>query len=475
MTTSSPMADALTPTAPPLLQALTHWYQASGNYSKETFVALFGALVGWVRDVSASGNTPLWVMTADGDDETFKLLVSPLQQTSAVEWLDISSNDVLPTRAGCLVIVSTVGSVALSWQVDQRQALQMYHGGWTFRPGDARAVCDAVLNYMAKQPNDVMADTVAQWQTALASMPTGVVDPRLPALTQALVQGLERQSHQLDAALQEVHHLNQKVVDSERLAAIGQLCSVVAHEIRNPLGLIDLYAKLIESQAEKWLVDLKTEHPAIKDTELPFGANINMVREAIQGLEVILSELTQYSRPMEVNTECVAVLPIVKNIVQFYAPKYVENNVKLTVEYNPDVAPYLQANLDAARFRQGLINLLKNALEASLSAAKSDRNQAAGQNVTVVVASRQTDKDIYIKVMDEAGGVPERSQEKLFTPYFSTKGNGTGLGLAHTRKILQAHGGRAELLRSEEGIGSTFALIVPRQVDATEKAEGAGQ
>ncbi len=470
------MADHPVTVATPLLQALTHWYQASGTYSKETFVALFGALVGWARDIAPNAEAPVWVMTAHGEDDTFKLLTAPLNQASALQWLDVSTVGVLPERAGCLVIVSAVGSVALSWQADQRQALQMYHGGWTFRTEDARTVCNEMLTHLASSSTDAsMTETVTRWQTALGKLPIGSVDPRLPALTQALVQGLERQSHQLDAALQEVHHLNQKVVDSERLAAIGQLCSVVAHEIRNPLGLIDLYAKLIEAQADKWLVGLKEKHPAIEETELPFAGNINMVREAIQGLEVILSELTQYSRPMEVAMDCVAVLPVVKNIVQFYAPKYLEQNVKLTVEYNPDVAPYLQANLDVPRFRQGLINLLKNALEASLSAEKSDRNQATGQNVTVVVASRQTDKDIYIKVMDEAGGVPERAQEKLFTPYFSTKGNGTGLGLAHTRKILQAHGGRAELLRSEEGVGATFALIVPRLPDATEQAEGSNQ
>ena len=107
--------------------------------------------------------------------------------------------------------------------------------------------------------------------------------------------------------------------------------------------------------------------------------------------------------------------------------------------------------MDADRIRQALINLIKNALEAS----------PQDSTVTVTVAKRENDRHIYIKVRDEGTGVDDKIQQKLFTPYFSTKGNGTGLGLAHSRKILQAHGGSVELLSTKAAEGSTFALILP--------------
>jgi signal transduction histidine kinase len=107
---------------------------------------------------------------------------------------------------------------------------------------------------------------------------------------------------------------------------------------------------------------------------------------------------------------------------------------------------------DADKIRQALINLLKNALEAS----------PADSTVRVSIVHRNGDPQLYIKVSDEGQGVNPANIQKLFTPYFSTKGSGTGLGLAHSRKILQAHGGNVELLSSEPDKGSTFALVLPR-------------
>jgi signal transduction histidine kinase len=114
----------------------------------------------------------------------------------------------------------------------------------------------------------------------------------------------------------------------------------------------------------------------------------------------------------------------------------------------------LLVSLDAGRMRQALINLLKNALEAT----------AEGKKVTVSLASRKDDTHLYIKVKDEGVGIAEDKVEKLFTPYFSTKATGTGLGLAYIRKIMQAHEGTAKLLWSELGKGTTMALLLPRNV-----------
>lgn len=415
------------------LTVARHTCPQQGTYSRETFLALWGACVRWIGDL-ASKKSPITVVAAC-DDAALQTLLTPLQNQPHISLVIEAPQQ---PRTNVLLIAGQPIHAAIYCQQDSRRGLQRTHGGWTFAPGEVATLWQAV-NTMITMP--VVAKPVAH--------------PAVATVAQALIHGLEEQTHALDSALQEVHTLNQKVVDNERLAAIGQLCSVVAHEIRNPLGLIDLYAKLIEGQAEKWVGELCDKYPELPASEfetLPFSDNIAMVREAIGGLEVILSELTQYSRPLTLATECQHVVPLVQRIVDFYQPKYAEKGVQLTCQFNPALEAILQADIDSQRFRQALLNLLKNALEAS----------KADTTVTVTIASRENDHEIYIKVADEGSGIPERAQEKLFTPYFSTKGNGTGLGLAHSRKILQAHGGRVELLRTQPDVGTTFALVLPR-------------
>jgi signal transduction histidine kinase len=132
-----------------------------------------------------------------------------------------------------------------------------------------------------------------------------------------------------------------------------------------------------------------------------------------------------------------------------YHPKCHESDIGLHLDLPPEP---IMAKIDTRRIKQALINLVKNALEAS---------KGQGQ-IRVSVNIRKDDDCIYVKVSDQGAGIDDKVREKLFTPYFSTKGNGTGLGLAHTQKILQAHKGSVCLLQSAPGQGSTFALVLPR-------------
>lgn len=418
------------------LTVARHTFPQQGAYTQETFLALWGACIRWACQV-ATKKTPLTVtvqLATDTDVTALKALLTPLESNAHITLKMTSSTQ---PRANSLLIAGLPIHAGIYFQQDLRRSLQRYRGGWSFSPPEVQALFQVI-------------DPSIPLPSAADANP----HPEVATMASALVHGLEEQAKELDNALQDIHTLNQKVVNSERLAAIGQLCSVVAHEIRNPLGLIDLYAKLIEAQAEQWVGGLQETYPDLPELKekLPFTDNIAMVRDAIGGLEVILSELTQYSRPLTLEANEQLVVPMVKKIVAFYQPKYAEKDVNLSCHVNPALVDELMANVDEKRFRQALLNLLKNALEACKS----------GATVSVTIASRENDKDIYIKVTDEGGGIPKRSLEKLFTPYFSTKGNGTGLGLAHSRKILQAHGGRVELLNTQEGVGTTFALVLPR-------------
>ncbi len=440
------------------------------TYGKETLFSMASALLQWIRQQSQ----PAWVLShvipenANGNAD-WETLLAPLASAPLVQWCHLSSQSP-PLSSSFILMGSVQGLAGVVWQADARRALSTYSGGWTVSAGETWAMVDWVLPQCREGivPENLLA-LITQQKVLKTEAPA---DPRLEGLLKSLIQGLEHQNNALISVNEDLKRLNKQVVDHERLAAIGQLCSVVAHEIRNPLGLIDLYAKLVEGQLNKVIADTGAgEHPAMP-TVL---SNLAMVSEAVQGLEVILGELTQYSRPVELELVSTPVVPLVQHVCQFYQPKYDEKGVTLTVHASEGMEHTVFAKLDAARIRQALINLLKNALEAS----------AKGTTVSVTIASRQNDHDVYIKVADEGSGISEGAQAKLFTPYFSTKGNGTGLGLAHSQKILQAHGGRvallssataaeAELIGTKRNAGSTFALILPRDygspLERTEKA-----
>jgi signal transduction histidine kinase len=277
-------------------------------------------------------------------------------------------------------------------------------------------------------------------------------DDKLSLIVSSLLSNLENRNRELTLALEREKELSRRMAEQERMAAIGQLSSVIAHEIRNPLGLISLYAEIVQGQLGQLAITAD-----VPDT---LHKNLDQIKDATAHLETILSELTQYSRPLELQYESVNLQKFVEDVCEFYRPKYEEKGVVLNVEMQFSKESLdenaLLVSVDAGRMRQAVINLLKNALEATES----------GKKVTVSLASRKDDTHLYIKVKDEGVGIPEDKVEKLFTPYFSTKATGTGLGLAYIRKIMQAHEGTAKLLWSEQGKGTTMALLLPRNASA---------
>lgn len=410
-------------------------------------------------------------MTRTLADEAFETMAYALDGLPDLSLFRLNEPGWLPPESGIsaetgvLIVLTDRFCVALYWCSQTQDTFRLYEGGWTFNPGDVRTLATHLIHHL-QHPD--LRDTLQHRldETAIDRR----YDEKLNLLLTSLVNGLENRNRELTMALEKVNELSRKMVDTERFVAIGQLCSVIAHEIRNPLGLIDLYAKLVEEQLKQLGVQ---PVPAAEDETLPAEAvtlpaerqaqlmkNLSFIRQSTTNLEAILTELTDYSRPLQLQLEEIDICEMVQDVVQFYQPSYNEKQVKLKFSQSitdRDALP-MRLSIDCGRIRQALINLLKNALEASPPQTV----------VKVVVASRKGDRNVFIKVSDQGKGVDATVAKKLFTPYFSTKGNGTGLGLAHSRKILQAHGGSVELLsgvsanQGEAGEGATFALILPR-------------
>lgn len=414
---------------------------SAGLYSRSTFQSLTTALLRLLRSQALQGAIITRMANAE-DQQRFSVLLDGLSsrwQWLALDTVDLPASSILSPQLNFMLVLGDRLSAVVYWSGQTEAMFRSLQGGWCFHPGDVRQLAGKLDAWLAYEPLSALMETIPTDRR---------FDENLTQLISTLLNQLEGRHRDLSLALERENKLTQQMVQSERLAAIGQLCSVIAHEIRNPLGLIGLYAKLAEGKIGKL---------GINDPDLT--NHLQQITDAAESLEGILGELTQYSRPMTLQQEEVDLIALTASICDFLTPGFDEKGVRLcykgsnVLDEAGDILPDARVTLDKNRYRQALLNLLKNALEAT----------EPGKAVTVSVNSRRNDDQIFIRVEDQGCGITEAHQAKLFTPYFSTKNTGTGLGLAQVRKIMQAHGGNAVLLASSPEKGSSFALVLPRK------------
>lgn len=359
-------------------------------YSRETFQSLYSCITRMVRD----HRMPCFVMTRTLDDEAFETMAHALDEIPELPLYRLNQPDLFPTgtgicdQTGFLIVLTNRLCATLFWSASTHATYRLYHGGWTFHPGDTRTIAGHLIPHL---------DHAELEQLLRETSVDRRYDDKLNVLITSLVHGLENRNQELTVALDQLKILNKRNVDTERMAAIGQLSSVIAHEIRNPLGLIDLYAKLTEDHLGK--LDLAAQNEK-KDLLLK---NLSLIRQATGSLETILSELTNYSRPLQLNRQDVNLAQLVSDVCEFYRPSYQEKAVELQMH---PTAESIWVRVDADKIRQTLINLLKNALEASQS----------GTAVQVSIETGSDDLQFFVKVADQGSGINPQNIKKLFTP-----------------------------------------------------------
>lgn len=222
----------------------------------------------------------------------------------------------------------------------------------------------------------------------------------------------------------------------DRLAAMGELASTVAHEIRNPLNAIAMSAQRLELE---WLAE--GSHPGDLDDA---RALVRVVHGESQRIERKVREFLDYARPPKLDVRPTAVAPWVERIagaLDAYAASR-----QVTISRGP-LADAVVA-FDAEQLGQALDNLIRNAVEAS------------PPDAVVSVAARVTAGRLQIEVADAGGGIASEHLPKIFDLYFTTKAGGTGVGLAVTQQIASAHDGRLDV-ESVPGAGTTIRLVLP--------------
>ena len=228
---------------------------------------------------------------------------------------------------------------------------------------------------------------------------------------------------------QEIKQYQEELVNKERLAAVGQMASVVGHEIRNPLGVMNNAVYYIKSR--------------LGDTDPKVLKHLGIIEKEIAASNKIVGDLLGFSRtrdPMAKPNDLNALLEETFGVISF--PETVQLEKKLQI-------PLPQALMNTDEMRQVFINLFNNAVQAM--------EEKGGK---LVVASSKDNGMARIEVRDTGSGIPPDVMKKLFTPFFTTKSKGTGLGLATVKRIIERHKGKIELL-SEVGKGTTFVIHLP--------------
>jgi len=237
--------------------------------------------------------------------------------------------------------------------------------------------------------------------------------------------------------LSELKRLEKEIQRHDRLVALGKMAAGVAHEVRNPLSSIKGFATLLGSKFK----DGSQEHEA---------ADL-LVHEA-ERLNRSITELLNYARPTTLKKEQINLGDLVASSLKLISSDAQALGVKISLEPDSDI-PTIEADRD--RINQVLLNLFLNGLQAM-------ENSSREKELKVAVHLDDTQGVIRIEVKDNGMGIPQESIDKVLDPYFTTKPEGTGLGLALAYKIIDEHNGTIRF-ESIEGQGTTVLVTLPVQ------------
>jgi two-component system sensor histidine kinase PilS (NtrC family) len=247
---------------------------------------------------------------------------------------------------------------------------------------------------------------------------------------------------------------------TERLAAIGQLSAAIAHEIRNPLAAISGSIQMLRSGSRS----------AADEDQVRLMEIVLRETERLNGL---ITDFLQYARPAPPKLERVALEPLVRDLVEMFETAR-SGAAPLTVRVAIPVGLAVQA--DASQLRQLLWNLCLNAAQAMPSGGRLSI-EASPARVAGTTAQGRSSGDrngaeeegvpyVELAVIDTGVGIPPEALDRVFDPFFTTRREGSGLGLATVHRIVEAHGGSLRV-ESAPGMGTTFRLRWPQGQEPT--------
>jgi len=244
----------------------------------------------------------------------------------------------------------------------------------------------------------------------------------------------------------ETKRLREQVLRAEKMAALGQLISGVAHELNNPLAIIIGYSELMRAEPNL--------SPAL-------SSGLDAIAEAALRARRIVQNLLTFARPQQSARSAVKINDLIENTLALRAYHFRVNNIEVVKDFDPNLPP-IQA--DGSQLQQVFLNLIVNAEHAMLEAHGRGRLTIRTRYLSDAQMSplQEAQGWVRIAIADDGPGIPEAILHRIFEPFFTTKpvGQGTGLGLSISHSIVQEHGGQL-YVQSQLGQGATFIIELP--------------
>jgi two-component system, sporulation sensor kinase E len=243
---------------------------------------------------------------------------------------------------------------------------------------------------------------------------------------------LEEYSQQLEELVEkrtsQLREAQEKLIKNERLAAIGQVASMVGHDLRNPLtgiaGATYYLKKKLESEADKTIMEM-----------------LVLIEKDIEHSNRIISDLLEYSREIKLELTVTTPKSVTRDALSLVE---IPNNVRV-LDFTHGEPKIM---VDAEKLKRVFVNIIKNAIDA----------MPKGGNLTI--KSKKNDGNMEIAITDTGTGISKDNLQKIWTPFFTTKARGMGLGLSICRRIIEAHGGSI-FAEGKVGKGTTFTITIP--------------
>lgn len=234
--------------------------------------------------------------------------------------------------------------------------------------------------------------------------------------------------------LTETRRLEENAKRNEKLSAMGELASGVAHEIRNPINAIGMIAQRLNKEFIP------------QDNEKEYSEITLLLRNEVNRINKIITQFLNYAKPLDINPQQVEINSYLNEVYKLFETQAKQRSVYFNLKGNDK----FNVHIDADLIRQALLNIITNAFDA------------VKENGVVSIGYYKQKEDLVIEISDNGIGISPEHQKKIFDLYYTTKKDGNGLGLSITQKIISQHKGSITL-QSKVNNGTTFKIILPIQ------------
>jgi two-component system sensor kinase FixL len=254
--------------------------------------------------------------------------------------------------------------------------------------------------------------------------------------------GLMRDLSAQKAAEEEALRHREQMMHASRLTTMGEMAAAMAHEINQPLSAIATYTAACQRFLDRSGESTEDMRAALRE----IGGQAHRAGQIIQ-------RMRNFTRSRESQRRLVELAPLIDEIRPLAELDAKAHQVRLTIEIDAGLPP---VNADGVQIQQVVLNLLRNGVDAMAD------TPAAGRDLMLRALS--ADNSVRVEISDRGHGVPEGARAQLFTPFFTTKPTGMGMGLAISRSIVAAHGGKLDCANNPGG-GATFFFTLPSALE----------